>query len=191
MAIYIFLAEGFEEVEALLPSDFFYRSGIEVKHVGVGVDGASTIRGSHNIHLHVPYTLDDVALHDAEVLFLPGGLPGAKNLAANKILYELIHKQLKANKIVAAICAAPAYVLGDKGLLKGRRFTGYPGSADHIEDAYYISDEAVVQDGNIITSQGIGTASHLAFKIISILKGEQMAQKVWRETLCHVYHTMP
>lgn len=185
MAVYVFLANGFEETEALLPSDLLSRAGIEVWLVGVPENGNTDmlITGSHNIVIKTSHTLNQVNIEDAQALLLPGGLPGADNLAKNSQLIELISQQVVNKGIIAAICAAPARVLGAHGFLSQKRFTCYPGQESYIKDGYYINDSPVVQDGLFITSQGVGTAAHFGYALIKALKDEDTALEVWKNTL--------
>lgn len=185
MAVYIFFAEGFEEVEALIPSDFLVRAGIEVRHVGVGDGTVDSVKSSHCVEVLTPYSVSDVKLEDAQALIFPGGLPGAENLARSEQVISLISRQLNTRNVVGAICAAPAYVLGTHGFLDGKKFTGYPGTEERAPRATYIPDMPVVRDENIITSQGVGTAGLFAYTLVAILAGEDIADKVWNSTLSH------
>ena len=173
--IYVFLAEGFEEIEALTPVDCLRRAGKDVCTVGIG---GTTVKGSHGI----PVTADlpDSAFRpddSLEMIVLPGGRLGTENLGANDLVVEKCREFAAANgdsgacKYLAAICAAPALVLGSSGIVAGRKVTCYPGMEHHFSDAIYCHD-LVVRDNNIITSQGQATAMLFALELLKVLKGE-------------------
>lgn len=173
----VFLAPGFEEVEAVTPIDFLRRAGIQV--VTVGTEGA-LVRGSRGVVFQA-----DILLNEVEGLFdgviLPGGMPGAINLSENEEVTGMVQKHLSAGKLVGAICAAPAVVLGSKGFLQSRNYTCYPGFETSVDGEF--QSKPVVQDKNLITSRGPGTASLFALKIIEYFKGSQSAQQVHKATL--------
>lgn len=167
--IYVFLANGFEEVEALTPVDILRR--VEKKVVTVGV-GSEIIRGSHGIPV-VTDTIDsEIVLNDElEMIILPGGMPGTLNLGNSEFVIKAIDYCVKNNIYIGAICAAPS-VLGQRGLLKGRKATCYYGFENQLFDADVIIDKPVVCDGNIITSRGCGTAFEFAFTLAQVLTSE-------------------
>ena len=176
--IAVLLADGFEEVEAVTPIDFLRRAGIDV--VTAGVTG-KTVTGAHGVKISadavvggLPAGLDGVVL--------PGGMPGAQNIADSAEAVDLIRKILAAGKLVGAICAAPAVVLGAHGLLQGRRFTCYPGFERDVRGASFTPDR-VVADGNLITSRGPGTAAEFALALIEKLAGREEAEKIRKGTL--------
>jgi len=176
--IAVLLADGFEEVEAVTPIDFLRRAGIDV--VTAGVTG-KTVTGAHGVKISadaavggLPAGLDGVVL--------PGGMPGAQNIADSGEAVDLIRKILAAGKLVGAICAAPAVVLGAHGLLQGRRFTCYPGFERDVRGASFTPDR-VVADGNLITSRGPGTAAEFALALIEKLAGREEAEKIRKGTL--------
>ncbi len=151
---YVFLANGFEEIEALAPVDFLKRMGVEV--VTVGVSG-ETINGAHNIKVVADIPLSEIQLNDdLQGVMLPGGMPGADNLDKCPEVHKAIDFCIDNNKIVSAICAAP-FVLGRKGLLNGKNATCFPGFEDELKGATVLT-EGVVTDGNIITARGAGVA---------------------------------
>ena len=164
---YILLAEGFEEIEALTQTDVLRRAGIEVKNVGVT---GEFVTGSHGITVKADISISDAAKSVPEGIILPGGIPGTPNIAANKDAVELIKKVAQKGGLVAAICAAPS-VLGEMGLLKGRKAICYPGFEDKLHGAI-ITLEKVVVDGNFITSRGAGTAMDMALAIVSYITKE-------------------
>lgn len=174
----IILADGFEEIEAVTVIDLLRRAGITVTMYGLG---KTQVRGGHDIAI----SCDDEFKNfegTQDAIILPGGLAGAKNLAKSDRLRLLLSSMEKNGKLICAICAAPGVVLGKTGILKGRRFTCYPGFEDNVEGADF-SDDPVVQDGNIITSRGPGTAALFALKIVEVLVGTDTAQKLHKGTL--------
>jgi protein deglycase len=176
----LLLADGFEEVEAVTAVDFLRRAGIEV--ILTSIAGLK-VTGSHDIAILADTTLDALG-DDLDGIILPGGMPGAANLAQSKALSALICKMHKSNKLLAAICAAPALVLGKAGLLEGRKFTCYPGFEKEVSGAKF-STESVLLDANILTSRGPGTAAEFAIAIIEYLLGEEAAKVVKTSTLQH------
>ncbi len=151
---YVFLANGFEEIEALAPVDFLKRMGVEV--VTVGVSG-EVINGAHDIKVVADIPLADIQLNDElQGVMLPGGMPGADNLDKCSDVHRAIDYCISNNKIVSAICAAP-FVLGKKGLLEGKNATCFPGFEGELKGANVLPD-GVVTDGNIITARGAGVA---------------------------------
>ncbi|MDA3851424.1 MAG: DJ-1/PfpI family protein [Spirochaetaceae bacterium] len=174
----IILAHGFEEGEAVIPADLMNRAGISI--LMTGLDGF-LITGGHGITIEADYTLDELP-HDLDGIFLPGGMPGSKNLADSDELISLIKQMHNDSKMVAAICAAPAVVLSKTGILDGRRFTCYPGFEKEVSGALFV-EESVVSDGNIITSRAIGTAGLLGLKIIEYLVDKPTASKIAKATL--------
>ena len=172
--VYCFLADGFEEVEAISPVDMLRRAGVEVKTVGVTGDIVSS---SHNIRVVPDISLSDVVLDEnLEAVILPGGLPGATNLEESAEVQKAIDFANENGKYICAICAAPQ-ILGHKGLLKGKEAIAYPGFETELEGAK-ISEEYVVLDGNIITAKGAGVATEFGLKIVSALVGEDTAEKI-------------
>jgi len=174
----ILLADGFEEVEVITPADFLRRAGIQVILTSIG---GLTVTGCHDIEISADITLDALAA-DLDGIILPGGLPGAANLAQSEALIDLIRTMNNQNKLLAAICAAPALVFGKAGLLAGRKFTCYPGFENEITGADF-STERVVQDANMITSRGPGTAAEFSIAVIEYLLGKEAALAVKEGTL--------
>jgi len=176
-AIIVF-AEGFEEVEALTPADVLRRAGVEVALVGL--EGVAVV-GAHGLVLQMDRALRE--REEVDAVILPGGLPGAENLSRSKTLLNILRGQLDSGKTVAAICASPGLVLGRNGLLKGKRATCYPGFEKHFgADATFV-EEAVVKDGNLITSRGPGTAFDFALALAKELAGERKAEEVGKGML--------
>lgn len=171
--IYVFLAEGFEETEAIVPIDMLRRCGKEV--ITVGVTG-KTVSGSHNIPVVCDITIDEAHTDGLEMIVLPGGMPGTKNLAASEKLKKIITHCHGSGKLIGAICAAPS-VLGGMGLLNGKKAVCYPGFESALTGAKVLSVPAV-RDGNIITARGAGAALEFAYELISALINEETAGKL-------------
>jgi 4-methyl-5(b-hydroxyethyl)-thiazole monophosphate biosynthesis len=170
----VILAEGFEEIEAIAPVDVLRRAGVRVTLVGVN---SLVVKSSRNIGVQADVLLKDIKdLPDAVIL--PGGLPGATNLAKSGEVARLVKQMNAAGKLVAAICAAPAAVLAPLGILDGKKATCYPGDERDFSGKTVYSEERVVVDGNIITSQGPGTALEFALAIAARLAGQEMAGTV-------------
>ena len=167
-----FLANGCEEVEALSVVDILYRMGIPTDLVAVSDD--RTITSSHQITIVCDKTVDEVDFSGYDLLFLPGGMPGTNNLAACERLTSAVDEFVEQGKDVAAICAAPAVVLARRGLLKGRRATSNPNFQHEIAEngGVLVADERVVVDGNVLTSQGMGTAADLGLAIVGRYLGD-------------------
>jgi len=174
------LAEGFEEVEALTIVDVLRRCNVEVDVAGV--NGAHIV-GAHKVKVIPDKQIDDVVVEDYDAIILPGGSPGYVNLRRNPRVVEMVKKAFEENKVVAAICAAPS-VLGDAGILQGKKATIYPGMEDEIKNAGgEVENKLVVQDDNIVTSRGPSTAILFALKLASLLVSEEAATGVGRRML--------
>ena len=172
--VYVFLAEGFEEIEGLTVVDLLRRAGVETEMVSV-MEGKQ-IKGSHGIKVTADSMFEDVDFSDADVLVLPGGMPGTLNLGNHTGLCELLKKHYEAGKMVAAICAAPS-VFGELGFLKGRIATCYPGFESKLEGAIVCATKVAV-DENVITSRGLGTAIEFALKLIEVLVGLEKSMEI-------------
>ena len=168
----IFFATGYEEVEALTVVDLLRRAGIETNMVSITGDKAVT--GSHGITVQMDKLFDEIA--EADMIVLPGGMPGTTNLLAFDKLTDMIKEYYNQGKYIAAICAAPT-VFGKLGLLKDRRATCYPGMEGELfcEEAL---EDAVVMDGKIITSRGLGTAIDFALAIVTALIDDTVAEEL-------------
>jgi 4-methyl-5(b-hydroxyethyl)-thiazole monophosphate biosynthesis len=176
----LLLAPGFEEVEAVTPADFLRRAGVEVRLVGVG---GRLVAGNHGIVLQADTTLEEMAAaEEPEGVILPGGMPGAANLAASPEVLSLIRRLHAQGRLVAAICAAPAVVLEPAGVLAGRRATCFPGFEDRLATARFSAGRVVV-DGNVVTSRAAGTAAEFAEKLVELIAGRAKALEVHRRTL--------
>lgn len=172
--IYVHLAEGFEEIEAVTVVDVLRRSCLEV--MMVSLTGDKAVKGAHNIRVLADLLYEEADYDSCEMIVLPGGMPGTNNLANHQGLVGQIQDFAQKEKRIAAICAAPM-ILGNLSLLEGRKATIFPGMEAHILGGKP-SNEAVVVDGNFITSKGPGTAMEFAIKIIETLKGSKAAAEV-------------
>ncbi|PLA74477.1 DJ-1 family protein [Hydrogenovibrio sp. SC-1] len=170
------LAQGCEEIEAVTLIDLMVRAGIEV--VTASLDEEQTITASRGVQLVAQTTLADVKDLHFDLIALPGGMPGADHLNQSSLLHTLLHRTLASGQYVAAICAAPK-VLVSAGLLDGKQATSFPGFIDQhpAPNMTYLND-AVVIDGQIITSRGPGTAMTLALSLIELLMGKAVKQQV-------------
>ena len=160
--IFVFLAEGFEEIEALTPVDVMRRAGLSVQTVSIMDE--QMVTGAHGVPVLADTMFAEIQPEDAEMILLPGGLPGATNLDAHDGLSRMILDFAAAEKPLAAICAAPL-VLGNRGLLQGKRATCYPGFETYLQGSEYTA-ALVEKDGNIITGKGPGAAMEFAFAIV-------------------------
>lgn len=172
--VYVFLADGFEEVEAIIPVDVLRRAGIEV--ITVSVTGRSQVMGAHKIIVHADQDFLESDFKDADMLVLPGGMPGSDNLFAHEGLKQILVNAAQRNTRMAAICAAP-YIFGELGLLEGRRATCFPGFEKRLKDAVYVDDDVVVSD-QYITAKGIGVATEFALTLVRELTDRQTADQL-------------
>jgi len=170
--IYVFLATGFEDIEAIAPVDIMRRAGLEVQTVSI--TGEEIVTSAHGVGIASDLLLSDVDFSSAEMLVLPGGLPGSTNLDACKPLTEAIKRHFESGGPIAAICAAPL-VYGHLGLLKGRRATCYPGVERELTGATYTA-AIVERDGNIITGKGPAAAFEFGYTIVDFFLGEGASQ---------------
>ncbi len=171
---FVFLATGFEEIEAAGTIDVLRRG--EVETTIVSITGELKVAGAHGIELMADALFEDTDFTDADALILPGGMPGSNNLNACEPLKELVVKHYDQGKLTAAICAAPL-VLGGLGILKGRRATCYPGFEPQLIGATITGEPAVI-DGNVITGKGPGLVFDFALAILKVLKGKAVAEEV-------------
>lgn len=179
----IFFATGYEEVEALTVVDLLRRAEIETDMISV--TGDLNVTSSHKVTVKMD-RLFEQADENADMLVLPGGMPGTTNLAQHKGLADMIHRFNEAGKYIAAICAAPT-VYGKMGLLEGKNATCYPGMESDLKGANKLTDKVVI-DGNIITSRGLGTAIDFGLALVALLKGigtaEELASKIVYKADC-------
>lgn len=174
--IYLFLAEGFEEIEALTVVDLLRRAELEVQTVSIKTDRLVT--GAHKIPVVADLMFDEITADNIEALILPGGTPGTTNLGKHKGLQTLLQKQHEAKGFIGAICAAPS-ILGDLGILEGRQAVCYPGFESRLKGAT-IADDKVVRDGHVVTSKAAGTAIDFSLKLIKHLKSKEDSLNIKR-----------
>lgn len=172
--IYLFLATGFEEVEALGIVDACRRGGLTLKTVSV--TGNLLVESSHGVKIQADALFEDCSFDDADMLVLPGGMPGSTNLKEHEDLRNVILKHYEAGKPLAAICAAPM-VYGSLGLLKGKKATCYPGFDKYLEGAEY-TGKLVEHDGQFFTGKGAGAAFALGFAIVEHFCGKEVVENV-------------
>ena len=172
--VYIFLADGFEDIEGLTVVDLLRRAGIDIKTVSI--KETKQIQTSHGITMLTDTTFAETDFADADMLVLPGGMPGTLNLGASDMVNKVIKKFAGEGKIVAAICAAPS-ALGILGILEGKNATCYPGFEDQLKGAKFKA-VPVVTDGNITTSRGMGTSILLGLELVKLLKDEETSKKL-------------
>ena len=178
--VYVFLANGFEELEALSPIDVLRRAGIEVMTVGVG---GSEITAAHGVRFITDITADRIRLEDnVEMIVLPGGMPGTNNLEASPEVQAAIDHCIENDIYVAAVCAAPR-ILGHKGLLDGRKAICFPGFEADLSGAE-ISADSVVVDGKFVTAKGAGVALEFALKLAGLLTSERKAAELAASLQC-------
>lgn len=174
----VFFGTGYEEIEALTVVDILRRQGIDTSMVSV--TGEKTVMGSHQIPVIMDCLIEEVDFNKVDMLVLPGGLAGTKNLENCMPLMEQVDAFAAAGKAVCAICAAPS-ILGHRGILKGKKAIAYPGFEEQLTGAV-VTYEPAVQDGNIITGRGMGCSIPFALKIIEYLAGPEaadgMAEKI-------------
>lgn len=172
--VYVFFAEGFEEIEALTVVDMLRRVNVDTVMVSVGTD--KIVNGAHNIPVVTDGVFSEFSYEDGAMAVLPGGMPGTNHLMAHEGLKKVLLSYQEQKKYLAAICAAPS-VLGMNGLLEGRHATCYPGFEEKLVGAKALPD-AVVMDGTIITSRGMGTAISFGAALVSVLAGEETAEEL-------------
>jgi 4-methyl-5(b-hydroxyethyl)-thiazole monophosphate biosynthesis len=173
--VYVFLADGFEDVEALIPVDVLRRGGVEVLTVSTNAD--VMVESAHGVSICADILFDEANYSDADLLMLPGGMPGASNLFAHEGVCEAVKAQFAAGKKVSAICAAPAVVLAQLGILDGKKATCYPGFEKMLTKAEYTGDLVTV-DGNITTAEGPAAAFPYAYELLAQLVDKQTSDQI-------------
>ena len=174
--VYVFLADGFEDVEALIPVDVLRRGGVEVVTVSI-MDDSQVVESAHGVQIVADALFEDCTFHDADLLLLPGGMPGASNLYEHAGVREAVLSQHAAGKRIAAICAAPAVVLGQLGVLKGRQATCYPGFEQLLKGATYTGELCTV-DGTVTTAEGPAAAFPFAYQLLAMLTNDERSRQV-------------
>ena len=172
--VFIFLAEGFEETEAVATTDVLLRGGLDV--TSVSITGNLLVTGAHGIAVNADTLFEDAYISSGDMLVLPGGMPGASNLNAHDGVKNALKQYAASGKKIAAICAAPL-VLGGLDLLQGKKATAYPGFESTLKGATYINSP-VVKDGNIITGRGPGFVFDFGLAIVEELAGKAKAYEV-------------
>lgn len=172
--VYVFLADGFEEIEGLTVVDILRRAGVDTQMVSIS--GNLTVTGSHKIAVQADLGIQEAEFASADLLVLPGGMPGTTNLGACEALTEQLVRFYKEGKKIAAICAAPS-VLGDLGLLKGKKAVCYPGFEERLMGAEVLYEKVAV-DGNVTTSRGMGTAIPFALALVEQLVSKEKAEEL-------------
>ena len=170
----IFMADGCEEIEGLTVVDLVRRAGIEIEMISVS--GEKNVTGSHKIAFQTDVSKADADFASYDGIVLPGGMPGTTHLMEDETVNRVIKEFATSGKLVAAICAAPS-VLGNAGLLEGKKATCYPGVESKLTGADFVTDP-VAKDGNIITSRGLGTAIEFAAEIVAYLLDENVAKSL-------------
>lgn len=175
--VYVFLADGFEDVEALIPIDVLRRGGVEV--VTVSTTEFTQVESAHGVSIEADIQFDQSDYADADLLMLPGGMPGASNLFAHEGVCEALKAQFAAGKKIAAICASPAVVLAPLGILDGKKATCYPGfeQALDLAGAKYTGDLVTI-DGNITTGEGPAAAFPYAYELLTQLVDKQTSDQI-------------
>jgi len=183
----VFFADGFEDVEAISPVDYLRRAGVEVTTVAVPsstMKDKKIVTSSHNVSMIMDTTLEeylaDVAKNLPDCVVCPGGSVGADNLSESPELLEHLEKCFDSGKIVSALCASPAVVLGKTKVLDGRKWTCYPGMQTEGNELYLdkYMNEVFVTDGNVVTGRGPGASEQFSMELVRILVGEETAKKI-------------
>ncbi len=175
MKAIVFLADGFEEVEALTTVDYLRRAGIEVDTVSIA--RSREVKGAHDISVWADQTMDGIeGIGSFDGVIIPGGMPGASNLRDDARVINIVKKAYENHKLVAAICAGPI-VLKKAGIMEGKKITSYPGFEKQLSGGIY-QEQSVVRDGNLITARGPALAVDFAVEIVTYLLGEKKARKL-------------
>ncbi len=173
--VYVFLANGFEDVEALIPVDVLRRGGVDV--TTVSTTDIQLVQSAHGVNIEADIMFDEADYADADLLMLPGGMPGASNLYAHEGVCQVLTAQFEKGKKIAAICASPAVVLAPLGILDGKKATCYPGFEEAMTNAEY-TGALVTVDGNVTTGEGPAAAFPYAYELLSQLVDQQTADQV-------------
>lgn len=172
--VYEFLANGFEDIEALGPVDVLRRGGLDVKTVSVS--GDLMVSSAHGVQVKADMLFEDVNFDDADLLLIPGGMPGAKNIDEHDGVRRALVAHAANEKLIGAICAGPM-VLGHLGLLRGKKATCYPGFEDQLDGAVFTAAPFTI-DGNIITGKGPGATLAYAYALLGQFKGERVVEEM-------------
>lgn len=177
--VYLFLADGFEIIEALAPVDMLRRAKLDVKTVGVT---GKNVLSSCGVEVTADITMDEFEYINVDAVILPGGMPGTLNLENNAAIQNAIDKAVENKALICAICAAPS-VLGHKGLLKNKEAIAFPGFEKDLDGAV-ISEQYIVRDGNFITAKGAGVAVDFGLEIVRALTDEETANNIRNTIQC-------
>lgn len=178
--IYVLLADGFEEMEAIAPIDLLRRAGCRVQTVAVA--DTRTVTGAHAIPFTADITIDAVTTDGLQAVVLPGGMPGTRNLEASAAVQALIDYAWEHQVVLGAICAAPS-ILGHKGLLRGKRAVCYPGFEEALEGAV-VDTALTVTDGTVVTAKGAGAATEFGLALVRLLVDADTADKLREGIQC-------
>ena len=170
--LYMILKDGFEETEAIATLDFIKRADIEIKTVS----DKETVTGTHGVKVGVDILFSEIETDNLSGVILPGGQPGSDNLFSCDKTKEILEYAYKEKKLLSAICAAP-YILGERGYLKGKDATCFPGFESHLKGANVV-DKKVTTDGNVITAKGMGASFLFGYEIVKYFKGEEASKKI-------------
>jgi len=175
--VYVILADGFEEIEAVAPIDIMRRVGIEV--LAVSITDILLVRGGHDIYVNADITLDEIDFEALEMLVLPGGLGGVEAIGGNQAAMDLILRVWSARKKLAAICAAPS-LLASLGILDGLAVVCHPSVSDKIEAAggQLCADLSAVSDNGLVTGKAAGTSLDFGLEIVAVLRGQTIADEL-------------
>ncbi|XP_076240480.1 protein dj-1beta isoform X2 [Calliopsis andreniformis] len=171
----LLIADGSEEMEAVITTDILRRAGIDV--TVAGLDESPCVKCSRDVKICVDAKMQDAVKQNYDVVILPGGLGGSKAFSSSPEVGKLLQQQEKENRIIAAICAAPT-ALKAHGIAKGKQITSYPSMKDQLTDEYKYLEDTVVTDGNLITSRGPATAFAFGLAIVEKLLDKETADKV-------------
>ena len=177
--VYLFIAPGFEEIEALTVVDLLRRADILI--TTVSITDSLNVTGAHNITITTDDVFSNLDFADADMLVLPGGAPGTCNLNAFEPLKKLLQDFYIKEKYIGAICAAPM-ILGQLGFLKDRKATCYPGFETELLGATHVTLPVIVDD-HIITSRGLGTAIDFSGELIALLKGREISDQIKKQII--------
>lgn len=180
--VYLFLAEGFEEVEAITPVDILRRAGVDVATVAVADSQDKVVIGAHGIKVTADLSLTDINYDDIDAIVLPGGMPGTRNLDASEDVRQALKYSFDNDRLICAICAAPS-VLGHLGFLKGKKATCFPGFEKELHAAVFTGAEVTI-DGKIITADGPGAAMQFGEAIAAQFVGFDAARRVTDSMQC-------
>ncbi len=180
--VYVFLAEGFEETEAIAPIDLLRRAGLKVTTVGVT---GKVVTGAHGIPVTADIEEKELDFTDAEMIVLPGGMPGTINEEKSQVVQAAIDYCAEKGIHIAAICAAPS-ILGHKGLLKGKTAVCYPGFENDLDGADVIS-AGVITDIDVTTARGAGVAVDFGLELVRVLCGEEKSYAIRESIICRTY----